>query len=28
LGASHIVWLYRYKSSAAALVYSCRDGQK
>ena len=28
LGASHIVWLYRYKSSAAALAYSCRDGQK
>lgn len=28
LGATHIVWLYRYKSSAAAMAYSCRDGQK
>jgi hypothetical protein len=25
LGATHIVWLYRYKNSAAALAYSCRD---
>ncbi len=25
LGATHIVWLYRYKSSAAAQAYSCRD---
>ena len=25
LGATHIVWLYRYKNSAAAQAYSCRD---
>lgn len=25
LGATHIVWLYRYKNSAAANAYSCRD---
>ena len=24
LGATHIVWLYRYKNSAAAQAYSCR----
>ena len=24
LGATHIVWLYQYKNSAAALAYSCR----
>ena len=24
LGASHIVWLYQYKNSAAAMAYSCR----
>ena len=25
LGATHIVWLYQYKNSAAALAYSCRE---
>ncbi len=25
LGATHIVWLYRYKNSAAANAYACRD---
>jgi tRNA G18 (ribose-2'-O)-methylase SpoU len=24
LGATHIIWLYQYKNSAAALAYSCR----